>query len=248
MQNSKLVLWEGQLPISSIRWIFDSNKKFTFSSKFRMGREKHWRQLTQTYPTLYDGKLLILQHYSIKNSVLILETRELRFSSLVYLMHLNYSLPESYGSLGFQVFVTHPAEDKFLIGKRSSSSEYKPGYYTIPGGMFEVRDIKDGLHTACLREIKEELFMDLNHSTLSLIAILHELNGFGVVLLFQCSLNEDLLLLESSEGYFRANEEWQDKRLYWLPFSEIPTLNKNKIMEGLLLYYNKSDLLSNSHR
>ena len=41
------------------------------------------------------------------------------------------------------VAVRDPKGENFLLGKRAQSSEYKPGNYTIPGGMFEVDDSVD---------------------------------------------------------------------------------------------------------
>jgi ADP-ribose pyrophosphatase YjhB (NUDIX family) len=90
----------------------------------------------------------------------------MKFSTLVYLNYKRRKLSESLGSIGFQLFIRDPTKKKFLLGKRAQSSDYKPGHYTIPGGMFEVEDCEGTVENAVLREIKEELLLCLDPSTI----------------------------------------------------------------------------------
>jgi 8-oxo-dGTP pyrophosphatase MutT (NUDIX family) len=236
MSKQNFELWSGKLPISDVIWTFLSDKKFEFSCKFLNEKNDHWNRYLQQFPRLYDGDLLFLDNFSVKEGRMVLTTRSMKFSTLTYLERNRIKLTESLGSLGFQLFIRDPTGENFLLGKRAQSSEYKPGHYTIPGGMFEVDDSVDSVTNACLREINEELNLNLDPNTIYLTAILRELSDLGVVLLLECSLNKKIHshLLEQKE--LVANEEWEGCNVYWFPFASINELDHKLLMEGLVYH------------
>ncbi len=156
MSKQNFELWSGKFPISDVIWTFLPDKKFEFSTKFPNEKNEHWKSYLLQFPNLYDGDLLFLDNFSVKERMIVLTTRSMKFSTLTYLERNKIKLKESLGSIGFQLFIRDPIGDNFLLGKRAQSSEYKPGYYTIPGGMFEVDDSNDSVANACLREINED--------------------------------------------------------------------------------------------
>ena len=166
MSKQYLELWSGKIPLFDVNWTFLQHKKFDFSNEFLKDKNRYWKKYILQFPQLYDGDLLFLDDFSVEGKRMELTTRSIKFSTLTYMISKNIKLSESLGSLGFQLFVCDPKGEKFLLGERSQSSEYKPGHYTIPGGMFEVEDSIDSVANACLREIKEELYLDLDPNTL----------------------------------------------------------------------------------
>ncbi|MHA2167750.1 MAG: NUDIX hydrolase, partial [Candidatus Hodarchaeales archaeon] len=221
MVTQNFELWSGQLPISDVIWTFLPDKKFDLSSKFLREKNEHWRNYLLQFPLLYDGDLLFLDNFSVEDGRMVLTTRSMKFSTLTYLERNKIKLTESLGSLGFQLFIRDPMGENFLLGNRAQSSEYKPGHYTIPGGMFEVDDSVDSVTNACLREINEELHLTLDPNTIFLTAILRELNNLGSVLLLECSLDKKIHSHFLEQKKLVVNEEWEGSNVYWFPFASI---------------------------
>jgi ADP-ribose pyrophosphatase YjhB (NUDIX family) len=247
MYKHDLNIWSGKRPIADVIWTFLSEKKFQYSSKFIEKKNDYWRSFIREFPHVYDGNLLFLDEFSIEEKKLILITRSMRFSTLVYLNYKRIRLSESLGSIGFQIFIRDPNEEKFLLGKRAQFSDYKPGYYTIPGGMFEVDDCEDTVEKAILREVEEELSLCLDSSTIYLTNILRELNDLGVVLLLECTLDDKISSNILEEEKLPANEEWEEKYVYWYPYTSVSELDHSCLMEGLLYEWisqSNSDRLS----
>ena len=241
MSKQYLELWSGKIPLSDVNWTFLEHKKFDFSNEFLKDKNSYWRKYILQFAQLYDGDLLFLDDFSVEGKRMELTTRSIKFSTLTYMISKNIKLSESLGSLGFQLFVCDPKGEKFLLGERSQSSEYKPGHYTIPGGMFEVEDSIDSVANACLREIKEELYLDLDPNTLFLTAILRELNDLGIVLLLECSLDRKIHAPILVQEKLAANEEWEGSYVYWFPFNSINELDQALLMEGLVYKLEKSN-------
>ena len=241
MSKQNFELWSGKLPISDVIWTFLPDKKFKFSSKFLRKKNDNWRSYLLQFPLLYDGDLLFLDNFLVEDGRMVLTTRSMKFSTLTYLECNKIKLTESLGSLGFQLFIRDPTEENFLLGKRAQSSEYKPGHYTIPGGMFEVDDSVDSVTNACLREINEELSLNLDPNKVFLVAILRELNNLGVVLLLEYSLDKRIHSHILEQKKLVANEEWEGRYVYWFPFASINELDHKLLMEGLVYNWIKQN-------
>ncbi len=243
MATQNFKLWSGKLPIRDVLWKFLPEKKFNFSSGFLKEKDEHWKNYLQQYPRLYDGNLLLLDDFSVEEGRIVFITRSMRFSTLTYIINKSIKLEESLGSLGFQMFISDPTGEKFLLGTRSKSSEYKPGHYTIPGGMFEVDDIADSVTNACLREINEEISISLDPHTIYLTGILRELNNLGIVLLLECSLDINIHSHLLEQKKLAANEEWEGSFVSWFPFASINELDSSLLMEGLVYRLDKPNQL-----
>ncbi|MFX1285512.1 MAG: NUDIX domain-containing protein [Promethearchaeota archaeon] len=225
-------MWEGRIPLSSVTWTYDPKKHFWFPPSFEERRLQIWYSMLSHYPHLYDGEILVLDHFFLEKGILRLSTRSVRFSKILVHMKDNLKFPK-YGSLGFQAIVTDPTHSYLLIGKRSHFSEYKPGYHTIPGGMFEKSDINNSLIDACLRELTEEISIDINPKSFYLIAMLLEANHLGTCLLVEVETKEKLSSSNNHESKILGNEEWENNQLEWILFSQICDLDQKRILEGL---------------
>ncbi|UCE13352.1 MAG: NUDIX hydrolase [Candidatus Heimdallarchaeota archaeon] len=233
MGKNRSALWEGRIPLSSVFWRFNASKPFQLSPSFEERRLYVWKSMQMQYPHLYDGELLVLSHFYFENSKLILITRSIRFSQV--LVHLKDGLKVSeHGSLGFQAIITNPpSHSLLLVGERSHESEYKPGFLTIPGGIFESDDARNSLTNACVRELDEEINVPLNINSFYLIAMLPEANQLGTCLLIEVETTEEHARTVMPNLKVTGNEEWEENQLEWLSFSQICDLKKNRLMEGL---------------
>ncbi|MFW9992196.1 MAG: NUDIX domain-containing protein [Candidatus Odinarchaeota archaeon] len=210
------VIWTGRVPLSSITWVFDESKRFSFSPSFEKKRQETWKYMTQHYPWIYDGELLALDDLSVENSALKLMMRSIRFSQLVTHERNGLRLPESLGSLGFQAVITNSNNTHLLIGERAQSSDYKPGFITLPGGIFETSDMQSSLQDACLRELREEIALPLNEQSMFSIALIRDTNHTGSIILVEGKASASFTSSELNSGTVAGNEEWEGNKLWWL--------------------------------
>ncbi len=237
MNSTGSSLWEGRIPLSEVSWSFDPTKRFHSSPSFEKRRQQVWNSMHNQFPHLYDGEILILDDFFIEKNVLKLNTWAIPFSVILVHQKDNLKVPK-YGSLGFQAIITDPSHSYLLIGERSHGSDYRPGYLTLPGGIFETSDLEKSLVEACLREINEEIPIGINEESFHLIAILPEVKQLGTCLLVEA---------ETTERYYQSdfnhkisgNEEWEKNQLEWISFPKISDLDKNRLMEGLCYLYEK---------
>jgi ADP-ribose pyrophosphatase YjhB (NUDIX family) len=221
------VLWKGRKNLENIRWKHDASKKFSFSQEFMERKNQLWAEMTAEFPQIYDGTIVVLEKYQVEEAQIIFYNRSIKFSELVMLERNNLPMPESLGPLGFQAVVLNQPKSHFLMGKRSEKSEYKPGYLTIPGGLFEMDDLKGSVKDACLRELNEEIDLQFDESEMHLIAILKDY-GLGINLLIESQILEE----RSTAHYVTGNEEWENK-LQWMTFANAQNLDEKLILEGL---------------
>ncbi|MFX1513652.1 MAG: NUDIX domain-containing protein [Promethearchaeota archaeon] len=227
------ILWTGHIPLNSIKWTLDSSKHFTFSSSFKHRRVTLWEFMINKYPKIYDGTLLVLDNFFIEDATINLIMRSMKFSQVLVYIRDKLQLPESLGPLGVQFLITNPLKTHILIGKRANASEYMPGALAQPGGMFEMSDIETSVLDACLRELHEEVNLEVNEETMTLLALYREYNLIGSNILVEVVTDEDFSEKELTQQKIEGNEEWKSNQLWWFPLSRICELNPQQIMEGL---------------
>ena len=222
------VLWTGRKNLEKVNWEHDPSKKFSFSQDFVERKNHLWQQMTTDYPQIYDGTIIVLEKYQEKEDQVTFNTRSIKFSEMVMLERNSLPMPESLGPLGFQAIILNQPENHFLIGKRSEKSEYRPGFLTIPGGLFELEDIGGSVKSACLRELNEEMELSFDESEMFLVAILQDYS-LGINLLLECQILDEW---NSNALFVKGNEEWE-KKLRWITFDQALNLDEKTIMEGL---------------
>ncbi|MFW9779069.1 MAG: NUDIX hydrolase [Candidatus Heimdallarchaeota archaeon] len=239
--NSARVFWEQKITLSDVSWEHDPHYRFNFSSKILRLSKLHWKALSRQYPALYDGKILVLQNFSDKSGILKLTTSWIEFSLLVYHNYNKLSIPGTLGVLGCKVLITNPKETHFLLGVRSQKSEYKPGFVTLPGGLFEISDITNTVQEACLRELREELEIQVQEDVMDLIAIIRGEKGNSAILMIYttCRTLGNGGVPDVSIPVV-GNEEFQDNLLRWTSFEQIPYLESPNLMEGLQYLKNRN--------
>ncbi|MFW9855704.1 MAG: NUDIX domain-containing protein [Candidatus Thorarchaeota archaeon] len=232
--NSAKVFWEQKITLSDVSWEHDPQYRFNFSSKVLRLSKLHWKELSRQYSALYDGRILVLQNISESSGVLTLTTSWIEFSLLAYHNRNELSIPGTHGVLGCKVLITNPKETHFLAGVRSQKSEHKPGFLMLPGGLFEISDINGTLQEACLRELREELEIQVQEDLMDLIAIIRGEKGNAAILMIhtKCGILGDGEAPDVSIPV-AGNEEWQDNILRWIPLEQIPYLDSTNLMEGL---------------
>jgi len=232
MNNKITPIWEGLLEIQKISWEHNPHKFISINPETFPKIKINWMNQKKKYPNLYDGTILLLNDliFGEQSYFLHLKTSPINFSILNYFVQNEMVLPETYGSLGFQVIIKSLENTHLLVGKRSQLSEYKPLFWTVPGGMLEEKDIKQPFIKAVIRELSEEINLSINSDSFKLIAILPEISGNGIVLLLKIIINNDIDLKKPISG----NEEWEDRILHWIPNNELTNLDPERIMEGLL--------------
>ncbi|MGN0919868.1 MAG: NUDIX domain-containing protein [Alphaproteobacteria bacterium] len=67
-------------------------------------------------------------------------------------------------------------KDRFLIVKRSENDDFLPNYWEFPGGGVET---SENLEDALIRELKEEIGIDLTHNPKKLIGVSEEFMDKG---------------------------------------------------------------------
>lgn len=149
-------------------------------------------------------------------------------------MHDKGKIPfkSSLGSLGFQCVVLNKNRNAFLIGERAHTSDYKPGWLTLPGGIFELDDTKKAVQKACLRELTEEVTINVKIKSLRLRAILREQNNLGTILLIEAETDSNVPRERIKRTKVGGNEEWENNELEWIDIADLNTLSK-PLMEGI---------------
>jgi ADP-ribose pyrophosphatase YjhB (NUDIX family) len=141
--------------------------------------------------------------------------------------------------LGVQYIVFSPLENYLLIGERSLTQEYYPGRITVPGGMLELSDIYLSPKTALLRELKEEVPLNISTKA-NLISIVGGWNGVSITFMIKTKLSKDCNF-NPSEIIMGEKNEWKSG-LKWIPISELKNLPNNQLLDGLVYFKSKTQL------
>ncbi|NPE09297.1 MAG: NUDIX hydrolase [Asgard group archaeon] len=217
--------WKGRLPLSSISWHYDSSKNIEFSDSFNKSCNEFWLELRKEFSNLYDGKLLAIEDIEYSENSIVFHLGNVRFSQITYHYRKKLPLVGSMGSLGFQALVYNPTRTHVLVGQRFHGSEYRPGAFALPGGIFEVQDTDSTIVTACLRELTEEISIQVKPETMKMLAIFRELNHIATGIIIEVESKEEIRGNQDSFLQVDGNEEWEKKVLKWYPIDEVATLD-----------------------
>lgn len=187
-------------------------------------------------PDDYNGNLVFLNNFEQKGRNLFLNVDRISFSTVVYLAKHNIKISNGIGMLGVQYLVFSPSENYFLIGERSINQDYYPGSTTLPGGMLEVNDVDSSPEIALLRELKEEVPLNINYKAY-LIAIIGGWNGVSVTFLIKTNLRNQHVF-NPSKIIASEKNEWLNG-LRWISLPKFRTLSKDQILDGLLYFKSK---------
>lgn len=232
------ILWKGDLPLSSLKWEFDTTKEIAFTLKIEEKIADFWQKAVQNKPTLYDGTLLCLHNIDYNSPEIKLILGFIPFSVVFYHYQNKLPLKVTMGSLGFQVLIYNPNRTHILVGERAATSDYKPGYLTVPGGIFEKDDLEGSIVTACQREIIEETSLETKSDSFKLLSIYREDHKVATGLLVEVETRNEIDVNEHSTLAISGNEEFENQQLTWFPCSRLNELKDKLMLEGLRLTIN----------
>jgi 8-oxo-dGTP pyrophosphatase MutT (NUDIX family) len=230
------VLWKGKFDLSQIIWGDTTYPEYKLDRKLDSKINRFWKQYVKNHQNDYDGNLLYLNNFQFNNDQLILNTGTIRYSTLIFMEKHKLRIDEGLGMIGVQCLIFDPKEDYILVGRRSKSLAYYPGAVTVPGGMLEFDDLKQSPKLALLREIVEEVNLELQHNV-DLIAIITEFTGISVTFLLTTKCKN---LINHLKRIASDEEEWENG-LEWISINDLKHMNHNSfiIFDGLQYYISK---------
>jgi len=96
--------------------------------------------------------------------------------------------------------------------------------------MLEAEDAKGSVEAACMRELKEEVQLEVAPEKY-LVAVVSNVKGVsGTNLLIEASASRGV----NPKEWMSGNEEWVDSRLRWLPVEDLKNLDTKHALEGLV--------------
>ena len=224
-----VVYWNGQIKTENVDWQLLSDSEIVLSEDLELKREKIWQKIVNQYPKAYDGMLLRLNSFSVKEERLGLKMSCISFSRVQTLLKSNVRL-EPYGVLGVQAIILSPDKRYLLYGERSKDHMHCPQFLGSPGGMLSINDAENPFWLACMREITEEAHIALREEKFLIAISADRYTPVGTVLLLLTFTEEQPDVTKPVPG----NDEWTNRELHWHPVETLPALDNSKILEGLV--------------
>ncbi len=230
------ILWEGELPLDSIKWNKKNIKEFQLPSEHLFEIKANWDIYIKENPNDYDGNLLFLDNYYFQDNHLFLDTSFMKFSTAIYMVKNKILVKKGIGVLGTQYLIFSPNKQYILVGERSLSQSYFPGALCGPGGMLELNDLNTSSKEALTRELYEEVSIPLK-SKAFLKAILVGWNGVSVAFIISTKINE-AYNFNPNEIIPAKEDEWEHN-LKWQSVEELKSILINELLDGLIYYRSK---------
>jgi ADP-ribose pyrophosphatase YjhB (NUDIX family) len=96
--------------------------------------------------------------------------------------------------------------------------------------MLEAEDAKGSVEAACVRELNEEVHLEVAPEKY-LLAVVSNVKGVsGANLLIEVTSSSGV----NPKEWMSGNEEWVDSLLRWLPVEDLKNLDTKHALEGLL--------------
>ena len=210
-----IVHWRGKTSIDRVTWTH-LDDEITLPDHLEERRLGLWRELKEREPAAYDGDCLYIHDMQLAPDRVHLTTRPIKFSKHVTLLEKRDRV-KGYGSIGVNALIYNPEKTHLLVGVRSDSCLYYPGYHTVPTGLLSKEDTNGTIKQAFLREVEEETTLQLAPG-MHLIAITTEhRDPFAVQLLIQCTTKKKPDTTKPVPG----NHEWKNNQLHWTPLDQL---------------------------
>ena len=233
------IFWKGKIPLENVKWNFFSEREHFLSDELEIRREEIWKNEIANYPETYDGDILILEDFHLIDDQMVFNLGFIKFSRVLTLDKVKQR-PPGYGTLGMQAIIFSPCETNVLAGIRSDTLPYCPLFHTVPGGILEVFDTKGNFESACMRELNEEVEINLEPEKF-LSAIIQEYHGsVGAAAIITTSVSDNPKMDEKIKG----NEEWKDGLLSWYPVDHLEDVKFENSLEGLLFLKSEREIFT----
>ena len=233
------VFWKGKIPLDDVIWNFAPEREVFLSNDLEKQRENIWNEEVSTYPETYDGDILVLEDYNLIDGQMIFDLGFIKFSRVLTLAKVKQR-PPGYGTLGMQAIIFSSCSTHVLAGKRTENTSYCPLFHTVPGGILEVSDTKRDFESACMRELHEEVDINLKPEKY-LTGIIQEYHGsVGVAAIISTSASDNPKMNEKING----NEEWKGRELSWYPVDHLDDVTLENSLEGLLFLKKEREIFT----
>jgi ADP-ribose pyrophosphatase YjhB (NUDIX family) len=227
------IVWEGKLPLESIKWGKKLFSEYILPPKQDLIRKVNWKHHLQENADDYDGKLLFFEEFYYKNNEIVLDVGLIHFSTVVFMAKNKLHVDKGIGMLGAQCLIFSPCQKYILVGERSLSQSYYPGATTVPGGMLELDDLEKSPEEAFMREIHEETPF-LFQSNPYLYAIIAGWNNVSVTFLISATIREDSNF-NPTKNIIGDKKEWENN-LRWLRIEDLKKIPPDGLLDGLIYY------------
>ncbi|MFX1374509.1 MAG: NUDIX hydrolase [Promethearchaeota archaeon] len=230
------VLWKGILPLKCIKWNKKTFQEFHLPPKYNSKVHKNWLNHIKENPNDYDGTIVFLDNFRLKSKYLFLNVSLIKFSTVIYMVKNKIPVKKGIGLLSTQYLVFSPNKRYILVGERSLSQIYYPGFTACPGGMLEINDLDKSPETALIRELHEEVKLSFD-SAAFLTEIIAGWNNVSVTFLISAVVSKsyDFNPIKTVSA---EQDEWEGS-LRWLSIEDLKTMKPNQLLDGLAYYKSK---------
>ena len=163
---------------------------------------------------------------------MILEFGTIRFSEIIFVNHYHpYFGPRFHndmGILGIVCIVSTPDNQHFLMGRRAKKGEWHYNRWAMPGGLIETYTLRQGIESAIMSEINEEILDDLNVSDPSIIAV----STGRLLLYFNFFVHLHVTSAVDFSESLTSNYEFINQRLEWKTYDEIRDMDDHDLFGG----------------
>ena len=212
-------LWNGKIDLKLVKLNYSDKYNFQPNEYLKNKRDEFWSKEKAKHPEIYDGQILFCRNFEVKEDSLVFNVGCIQYSFLNLILRESVKFDGAIGYFAFRSKIKNPKNGAFLIGQKSSSAQFDPNFYTLPGGLFELSDLGRHVIYGCKREIEEEIGVEIDKNSLNLIAINKHRRNNGVILIVECKI--DPQHVNSIEG----NYEWKKDGLKWTTINELYLLD-----------------------
>ena len=226
--------WEGMVELENVLVSIDPMFNCSQTKYSEHLVDPIWKEFQKKHPQSYDGSLVLLEDFEVDEKfscgceLLTLHLSKVNFSTFIACKEIGTPL-NRFGVLGTQCAILSPDKSHIIVGRRGLDNSYCPGKLTIPGGMLETTDLQQ-LQASLMREVREEIAIEEgNINNIQIKTMLREHENFSTIILLTAILYQPFYQKQT----FKGNDEWQDKKLFWLSFEALKTIPDHELMEGL---------------
>lgn len=157
---------------------------------------RNWTKMTARNPKFFDGDVFVVDAWSIEKGVLEGQSLKTKFSA--YLYWRDVGVDDATCSEAFTTTVVMSRDGGMLLA-RSATGTLNEGFYGSPGGLLDLRDMRDDgrldLADAAARELAEETGLDAGEMQRDPGFLLAHIAPYlAIASVYNSSLTDEMLL------------------------------------------------------
>lgn len=152
----------------------DTEIKIIGELPFSQEIREYYIKYKEKHPRTFNGVIFSAEKLNPKNDTLEIEVKKGYYEHFLY----SEAHEENINPLGVEILIE--TKDHYLILSKMSSWTYTPGLIKTVGGNIDDADFVDKIHPekTAIREIKEELNIDIEEKNLSLDHLYYNPKGY----------------------------------------------------------------------